>query len=84
MSLPSSPRLLKGGVVLLDPETGTVRRIISLEDNPDTLTRSLQIQGVSADGGGGDRSEVLRLKGPPIETIKLDCGEIDAMKGHCP
>jgi hypothetical protein len=38
--------LLKGGIVLLDPETGDVRRIVSLQYNPDTLTRSLQIQGV--------------------------------------
>jgi hypothetical protein len=77
-TFPNSPRLHKGGIVLLDPETARVRRIISLQYNPDTLTRSLQIQGVNADGGGGtDRSEVLRLKGPPIETIKLEA-EIDA------
>jgi len=74
-SFPNSPRVLKGGIVLLNPESGAVRRIISLQYNPDTLTRSLQIQGVTADGG--DRSEILRLKGPPIETIKLDA-EIDA------
>lgn len=76
-SPPNSPRLLKGGIVLIDPDTATVRRIISLQYNPDTLTRSLQIQGVSTDASGGDRSEVLRLKGPPIETIKLEA-EIDA------
>ena len=76
-SFPNSPRVIKGGIVLLDPNTSAVRRIISLQYNPDSLTRSLQIQGVSADGSGGDRSEVLRLKGPPIETIKLDA-EIDA------
>ncbi len=76
-TFPNSPRVLKGGIVLLDPESGSVRRIISLQYNPDTLTRSLQIQGVSTDSGGGDRSEVLRLKGPPVETIKLEA-EIDA------
>jgi hypothetical protein len=76
-SFPGSPRLLKGAIVLLDAATSAVQRIITLQYNPDTLTRSLQIQGVSADGGGGDRSEVLRLKGPPVETIKLDA-EIDA------
>ena len=64
-SFPNSPRLLKGGIVLVDPDSGAVQRIISLQYNPDTLTRSLQIQGVTADGGG-DRSEILRLKGPPI------------------
>lgn len=74
-TFPNSPKLLKGGIVLIDPDTAAVRRIIPLQYNPDTLTRSLQIQGVTADGG--DRSEILRLKGPPIETIKLDA-EIDA------
>jgi hypothetical protein len=74
-SFPGSPRLLKGGIVLLDPTTGAVQRIITLQYNPDTLTRSLQIQ--SADTGSRDRSEALRLKGPPIETFKFDA-EIDA------
>jgi hypothetical protein len=74
-TFPNSPRLIKGGIVLIDPATAALRRIISLQYNPDTLTRSLQIQGVTVEGG--DRSEILRLKGPPIETIKLDA-EIDA------
>jgi hypothetical protein len=74
-SFPNSPRLLKGGIVLIDPQTSAVRRIIALQYNPDTLTRSLQVKGVGAEGG--DRSEALRLKGPPVETIKLDA-EIDA------
>ena len=73
---PCSPKLLKGGIVLIDPDTADVRRIISLQYFPDTVTRSLQVQGVTGEGGG-DRSEILRLKGPPIETIKLDA-EIDA------
>src|SRR5262245_32988479 len=74
-SFPNSPRLLKGGIALLDPGSGAVRRIIILQYNPDTLTRSLQIKGVG--GESGDRSEALRLTGPPVETIKLDA-EIDA------
>jgi hypothetical protein len=74
-TFPGSPRLLKGGIVLIDPTTAAVRRIIALQYNPDTLTRTLQVQGVG--GEGGDRSEALRLKGPPVETLKLDA-EIDA------
>jgi hypothetical protein len=74
-TFPGSPRLLKGGIVLIDPQTSAVRRIIALQYTPDTLTRSLQVKSVGADGG--DRSEALRLKGPPVETIKLDA-EIDA------
>ena len=71
----NSPRLLRGGIVLIDPQTGAVLRIITLQYNPDTLSRSFQIKGVS--GEGGDRSEALRLKGPPVETIKVEA-EIDA------
>ena len=71
----NSPRLLRGGIVLIDPQTGAVLRIITLQYNPDTLSRSFQIKGVS--GEGGDRSEALRLKGPPVETIKVEV-EIDA------
>ncbi|MGO1001003.1 hypothetical protein [Lysobacter sp. CA196] len=72
---PRSPKLLRGGLVLLDPITGNVLRIIGLQYNPDSMTRSLQIKGVG--GESGDRSEALRLKGPPAETIKLEA-EIDA------
>jgi hypothetical protein len=74
-AFPNSPRLIKGGIVLVDPDSGAVQKIIVLQYNPDTLTRTLAPQGVKAEGG--DRSEALRLTGPPIETIKLDA-EIDA------
>ncbi len=73
-SFPNSPRLLKGGIVLLDPGTSKVQRIIALQYNPDTLTRSLQAQGVG--GESGDRLEALRLKGPAIESFNLEA-EID-------
>ena len=72
---PGSPRVLKGGLVLIDPATSAVLRIIALQYNPDSLTRTLQAQGVGNDSG--DRSEVLRLKGPPVETLKLEA-ELDA------
>jgi len=73
-SFPGSPRLLKGAIVLLDPGSGVVQRVISLQYNPDSLTRTLQPQAVKE---GGDRSEALRLTGPPVETLKLDA-ELDA------
>ena len=73
-SFPGSPKLIKGGLVLVDPDTARVLRIISLQYNPDTLTRTLQVQ---AAGGERDRVEPLRLKGPAVETIKLEA-EIDA------
>lgn len=74
MTTPLSPRLVRGGLVLVDPNSGQVLRVIALQYNPDTLTRTLQPQAVSGDGH--DRSQALRLKGPPVETIKLDA-EID-------
>jgi hypothetical protein len=70
-----SPRILKGGLVLLDALSSRVVRVIVLQYNPDTLTRTLQPQTTAADSG--DRSEVMRLKAPPVETLKLDV-EIDA------
>lgn len=75
-TFPGSPRVLKGGIVLLDPDSFTVltRGIIVMQYNPDSLTRTLKIKGAEE---GGDRSEALRLTGPPVETIKLEA-EIDA------
>ena len=74
-TFPGSPRILKGGLVLIDPATSAVLRVIVLQYNPDTLSRTFQVQSVG--GQGGDRSEALRLKGPPVETIKVEA-EIDA------
>jgi len=74
-SFPGSPKLLKGGIVLLDPDTGVPVRIVVLQYNPDTLSRTLQLQGIGPEPG--DRLEALRLKSPPLETIKLEA-EIDA------
>jgi hypothetical protein len=72
---PGSPRLVKGGIVLVDPDSSAIQKVITLQYNPDTLTRTLQVQGSGGDAGA--HSEVLRLKGPPIESIKLDA-ELDA------
>ena len=72
---PLAPQLLKGGIALLDPTTGAVQSVIALQYNPDTLTRSFQIKGAGSETG--DRIEALRLKGPPVEPIKVEA-EIDA------
>jgi hypothetical protein len=73
-SFPGSPRLLKGGIVLIDPNTSKILRIITLQYNSDTLTRTLVPKGIKE---SGDRSEAMRLTGPAVETIKLEA-EIDA------
>ncbi|MGH9945250.1 MAG: hypothetical protein ACRD9R_23105 [Pyrinomonadaceae bacterium] len=74
-SFPNSPRLIRGGLVLIDADTSAVQRVIALQYNPDTLTRTLQARGIGAEAG--DRREAQRLTGPPVETIKLEA-EIDA------
>jgi hypothetical protein len=73
-SFPNSPRIIKAGIVLIDPASAKVRRVIALQYNPEKLTRSMQIQGAD---DSSDRSEALRLKGPAIETFRLEA-DIDA------
>ncbi len=75
-SFPNTPKLIKGGIVLLDPTTARIKDIISLQYYPETMSRSFQIQNTESTEGG-DRSQALRLKGPPIESYKLEA-EIDA------
>lgn len=72
---PNSPVLLKGGLVIVDVTSSAILQVISLQYNPETLSRTLQPQAIGADQK--DRSEALRLKGPAIETFKLDA-DIDA------
>jgi hypothetical protein len=73
MSFPGSPRVIKGAIIGMDI-FNPLASIVVFQYNPDTVTRTLQAQTA---GEGGARSEVTRLKGAPIETIKLDV-EIDA------
>lgn len=74
-TFPGSPNYRRGGIVLFDLNSEIVRRIIVMQYNPATLSRTLQVQG--AGGEGGDRLEALRLTGPPVETYQLEA-EIDA------
>jgi hypothetical protein len=69
-TFPGSPKLLKGGIVLVDPGSGAVRGAIAFQYNPETLSRSFQVQAAGAEGG--DRSQALRVKGPAVESYKLD------------
>jgi hypothetical protein len=74
-AFPGSPQPVRGGFVLLNAAFGRVLRVIPFQYNPDTLTRTLQPQGIG--GEPGDRLEALRLKGPPHESFKFDA-EFDA------
>lgn len=69
-----STRVLKGGIVLINPITSAIVRVIPFQFNPETLTRTLQAKSTH---GSGDRREALRLTGPPEETISFDA-EMDA------
>ena len=73
-SSPLSPKILKGGIVLLDPDSSAVQKIIPLQYNPETISRSLTPKYL---GEGADQSDALRLTGPPQETYNLEA-EIDA------
>jgi Contractile injection system tube protein len=75
-SFPNSPRLVKGGIVTMDPDTSALRSVIALQYNPDSLSRTLQIQAVQG-AQDGTRVDALRLRGPAVETIKVDA-ELDA------
>src|ERR1700693_3221259 len=75
-SFPNSPRLVRGRLVTMDPDTSAVKSVIALQYNPDSLARSLQIQAVQG-AQDGTRMDALRLRGPAVETIKMDA-ELDA------
>ncbi len=68
--LSNFPKLLKGAIVVVAPTSNTVLSTIYFQYNPETLTRTLKAQVSGKEGS--DRTESLRLKGAPIETIKLD------------
>jgi len=74
-TFPNSPRLLKGALVAIDPRR-PLPTVIVFQYNPETLTRRIEARTAGGEGGGGDRAEVLRLAGPPKETITL-AAEID-------
>lgn len=75
-TFPNSPRVLKGVIVLADPASAAVQRIVVLQYNPDPLSRSYQVQGVRGDAGA-ERAQPFHLMGLAIDSIKLDA-EIDA------
>jgi len=72
-SSPLSPKILKGGIVLLDPHTSAVQKIIPLQYNPESISRSLTPKRLA----NGEQTDALRLTGPPEETYTLDI-DLDA------
>jgi len=60
----------------MDVDTSIVQTVIALQYNPDSLSRTLQIQAMPG-GSDGVRVDALRLRGPAVETIKVEA-ELDA------
>ncbi|MFJ3789659.1 hypothetical protein [Kitasatospora sp. NPDC090091] len=72
---PRSPRLMRGGIVQLDQASGAVLRMIALQYNPDSLSRSFQVQDTGEERH--QRSRPIRFTAPPVETVKVEA-ELDA------
>jgi hypothetical protein len=76
-TFPGSPRLIKGALIGIDI-FNPLASIIVFQYNPDTMTRSLEARVAGRQQyDGGDKTEALRLAGPPMETITLNV-EFDA------
>src|SRR5262245_12782772 len=76
-----SPRLLKGALAVYPSQTpGTQPKIIVFQHNPEQLRRTPQIRTQPPANGnaGAARAEVLRVLGPPIETVTMTI-ELDAV-----
>ena len=72
---PIAPRLIKGALIGIDI-FNPLASIIVFQYNPDTMTRRLDARTTGGQDGG-DKTEALRLSGPPRETITLNV-EFDA------
>ena len=67
--LSTQPDILKGGIILLDPDSGAVLRTLPMLINPTKLTRQFEIKSVGEESA---RSAPLRLTGPAVETLTLE------------
>lgn len=69
----NSPNVAKGSILLVDPATGKTLNTISLQYNPESLSRSYEPQRF----GDNSQGEALRYKGPAVETLTIEA-EVDA------
>ncbi len=77
---PRSPKLLKGGlVVYASQDPGPPPQVIIFQYNPEQMSRSLALRAAPREPSnvGAAREDVLRVLGPPVETINLSI-ELDA------
>ena len=72
---PGRPQLLKGALVVYESHTpGAAAKVIPFQYNPEQVSRGLESQfDSSATGGspGEAQEDVLRVAGPPRETVNL-------------
>jgi len=74
---PGRPRLLKGALAVYPDQTpgSSASKIIVFQYNPDQMKRALAHRAPPAPAGnantGTAKEDVLRVAGPPIETITL-------------
>jgi hypothetical protein len=77
---PRSPKLLKGALVVYVTQTrGSTPKVIVFQYNPDQISRTLASRAAPSEPSnvGQAREDVLRVLGPPVETINLSV-ELDA------
>jgi hypothetical protein len=77
---PLSPKLLKGALVVYESQTpGPPPKVVVFQYNPDQLSRTLATRAAPREPSnvGGAREDVLRVLGPPVETVSLAV-ELDA------
>ena len=67
-TFPGSPKVLKGAIVGIDV-FNPLASVAVFQYNPERLSRTLSPQYSEA---GGGKAEVLRLQGPPTETISAE------------
>lgn len=65
---PLAPRTLRGALVGMNT-FGLVTTVVQFQYNPDTMTRRVEARASGSEDA--ERSEALRLAGPPRETITL-------------
>lgn len=67
---PLATKLVKAGILLLDTVNASVLKIIPLQYNPETLSRSLQMRGGGSEGGS--QGDARRLSAAPVESYTVE------------
>ena len=70
MASPLSARTARGAIVAIDP-TNPPPRIVPFQYNPDEVVREIAPHAPAAGGAGGAGTDVRRLWGAGVETIRL-------------